>query len=335
MSPRRNVSDYYVLDSEAHVMPADFQRFIGYYPGSKYFSKPEESPTGKWWNTNPLTGERREKPSDWNVDMLVEDMDKAGIDQACLLRESFLNLSYNGVPCSTNQHTIDAMEKYPGRFIGCSNVGPHLIRGVKNAIGELKILHTEYGFKATKVYSPEDSGPLNTPEMMKFYEICEELGVVVMVHTGLAVGGRSAFCRPMLLDEVCLSFPALIVVAYHFGYPEHETLYCLAWKHKNLYVGMSGLLGPLYHMPMKLRHMVGTAMNMLGSGKLVFGTDWPAAPADWSVDCLLDLDQPEDLQKGYGYPPIKDDDVANMLGLNLAGILGVEPVKKARGKMPG
>ena len=76
---------------------------------------------------------------------------------ACMLRESFLNMSYNGVPCSTNYHTIEAMQKYPDRIIGCSNVGPHLIRGVKNSIKELEILHTQYGFKSTKVYSPEDS----------------------------------------------------------------------------------------------------------------------------------------------------------------------------------
>jgi len=115
---------FFIIDSEAHIMPWEFRKHISYYPASAYFSKPAESPTGKWWNTNPLTKERREKPSDWTLEGLIKDMDEAGIDMACMLRESFLNMSYNGVPCSTNFHTIEAMQKYPKRIIGCSQWGP-------------------------------------------------------------------------------------------------------------------------------------------------------------------------------------------------------------------
>jgi hypothetical protein len=41
-------------------------------------------------------------------------------------------------------------------MIGCSNVSPHLIRGVRNAIKELEILHKEHGSKCTKIYSPRE-----------------------------------------------------------------------------------------------------------------------------------------------------------------------------------
>lgn len=325
-------ADFFIIDCEAHIMPWEFRKHISYYPASVYFSKPEESPTGRWWNTNPITKERREKPADWTLERLIEDMDRAGINKACVLRESFLNLSYNGVPCSTNFHTIEAMEKYPDRIIGCSNVGPHLIRGVGNAIKELEILHTEYGFKCTKIYSPEDSGPFNHPDMYAFYEKCLELGVAVFLHTGLAVGGRSEYCRPMLLDEICLAFPELRVLAYHFGWPEHETLNALAWKHRNLYISMSGMLGPFYYAPMRLAHMVGAIMNILGgSEKIIFGTDWPAAPADLSVKAILDLEISKELQEGWGYPPITDYDRANMFGLNLGKLLDLEVPQKYSG----
>jgi len=317
-------ADYFIFDCEAHIMPWEFRKHISYYPGSAYFSNPAETPTGKWWNTNPITKERREKPSDWTLEGLVESMDTAGIDKACMLRESFLNLSFNGVPCSTNFHTIESMEKYPDRVVGCSNVGPHMIRGVDNAIKELEILHKDYGFKCTKIYSPEDSGPFNDPAMIPFYEKCVELDAAVFFHTGFAVGGHMEYCRPMLLDEICLRFPDLKVVAYHFGWPEHETLNALAWKHRNISIGMSGMLGPWYYAPMRLAHMVGSIMNILGgSDRIIFGTDWPAAPADISVQAVLDLEISEELQSGWGYPPITDQDRAKMLGLNLAKMLDV------------
>lgn len=321
--------DFFIIDCEAHIMPWEFTKHVSYYPKSKYFSKPEESPTGKWWNTNPLTKERREKPSDWTLERLLGDMDEAGVDVACLLRESFLNLSYNGVPCSTNYHVLEAMQKHPDRIIGVSNVGPHLIRGVKNAIEELRILHTEYGFRATKIYAPEDAGPFNHPDMFPFFAKCEEYGVVPFIHVGLAVGGHSSYCTPMLLDDICLAFPNLKIVAYHFGWPENDTLNALAWKHKNLYIGMSGMLGPLYFAPTKLAHMVGSIMNILGdSKKIIFGTDWPAAPADHQVQAVLNLQIPEELQHGYGYPPITDQDRANMLGMNLAKIFDLKVPEK-------
>jgi len=127
--------------------PGSFESISVITRQAPIFQNLRNRPLGKWWNTNPITKERREKPSDWTMERLIEDMDTAGIDKACMLRESFLTMSYNGVPCSTNFHTIEAMEKYPDRIIGCSNVGPHLIRGVNNATKELEILHRDYGFK--------------------------------------------------------------------------------------------------------------------------------------------------------------------------------------------
>ena len=255
-------------------------------------------------------------------------MDEAGIDKACMLRESFLNMSYNAVPCSTNYHTLEAMQKYPDRIIGCSNVGPHLIRG-KKLLRNWRSLTRNTDSSARKSTSPKDSGPFNHPDMFPFYEKCVEWGAVVFIHTGFAVGGHSEYCGPMLLDNICLAFPELKIVAYHFGWPDNDTLNALAWKHRNLYIGMSGILGPMYYAPVKLAHMVGSIMNiLLGSERIVFGTDWPAAPADLSVKAVVNLQIPTDLQEGWGYPPITAQDKANMLGLNLAKLLKVEVPKK-------
>lgn len=321
--------DFFIVDCESHIMPEEFRKHISYYPANKYFSKPEDSPTGKWWNTNPITKERREKPKDWTLERMIHDMDVAGIDVACVLRESFLGLSYNGVPCSTNYHVIEAMQKYPDRVIGCSNVGPHLNRGVKNAIKELEILHKEYGFKCTKIYSPEDGGPFNHKDMFLFYEKCQELKTAVFIHTGFAVGGSNEHCRPMHLDDICRAFPDLKIVAYHFGWPENDILNSLAWKHKNLYISTSGMVGPFSYAPMKLAHMVGSIMNiLLGSEKIIFGSDWPAAPSDLQVQALLNLEISEELQQGWGYPPITDQDRANMMGINLAKILDIPVPEK-------
>jgi predicted TIM-barrel fold metal-dependent hydrolase len=77
--------------------------------------------------------------------------------------------------------------------------------------------------------------------------------------------------------------------------------------------------------------MVGSIMNILGgSEKIIFGVDWPASPADLSVQAVLNLQISKELQEGWGYPPITEQDRANMLGLNLAKLLSVEVPKKYR-----
>lgn len=144
------------------------------------------------------------------------------------------------------------------------------------------------------------------------------MDAAVFIHTGFAVGGHMESCRPMHLDEICLRYPSLKVVAYHFGRLEHETLNALAWKHKNLYIGMSGTLGSWYYAPQRLVHQVGMVMNLFqGSEKLIFGTDWLAAPADLSVQALLNLEISEELQQGWGYPPITKQDLAKLLNLEV------------------
>jgi hypothetical protein len=165
--------------------------------------------------------------------------------------------------------------------------------------------------------------------MFPFYEKCVELEIPVFFHTGFAVGGHMEYCHPILLDNICLTFPELKVVAYHFGWPQTDTLNAIAWKHRNVSISMSGMLGPWFYAPVKLAHVVGSVMNVLGtSERLIFGTDWPASPADLSVQAVLNLEVPEELQQGWGYPPITDEDRANMFGLNLAKMLHIEVPEK-------
>jgi hypothetical protein len=45
---------------------------------------------------------------------------------------------------------------------------------------------------------------------------------------------------------------------------------------------MSGMPGPFYRTPVRLADIIGSVVNILwGSQRIVLGTDWPAARADW------------------------------------------------------
>ena len=250
-------------------------------------------------------------------------MDRSGVDQIALMRESFIDTAGDSAPFSTNQHVIDAIEKYPDRVIGVSNVGPFSKRKLKDILWELEYLHDNYNFKFTKFYQPEDC-PINDRRLWPVYEMCQDRGIVAFFHTGITIRmGPTRYTLPVLLDEVASDFPDLKIVAYHGGFPYWEELVTLMWKHPHIYVSYSILLTWLMRAPHRFAHMVGTTLQIAGENRFVWGSDWPASDPYQSVEAILKLDIPEELQEKWGYPPLPKDLKKNFLGGTLAKLAGI------------
>ncbi len=328
-------NDYYILDCETHVMPEDYRRFIKYFEGTKTFEYAHKM--CNWWQwINHRTG----KPSaihpgmDWNIDKIIGDMDRSGVDQIALMRESFIDTTGDSAPFSTNQHVIDAIEKYPDRVIGVSNVGPFSKRKTKDILWEMEYLHDNYNFKFTKFYQPEDCA-INDRRLWPVYEMCQDKGIVAMFHTGITIRlGPTRYTFPVLLDDVASDFPNLKIVAYHGGYPQWEELVMLMWKHPEIYVSYSILLPWLMRAPHRFAHMVGTTIQIAGHDRFIWGSDWPASDPYQSVEAILKLSIPEELQENYGYPQITRANKAAFLGGTLARLAGID-AKKNLLKFPG
>jgi predicted TIM-barrel fold metal-dependent hydrolase len=313
--------DYFVAASECHLM-GDFSE-LRYYPDlGRWFRSAMTGVARVWGAPNP--------PPHPRASELIREMDECGVDVGFALRESMMDVTGYAAPMSTNGFIMSEIAPYPDRlFLEC-NVGPVLKRGVKHAIWELEYLVTQQNAKLCKVYACED-GPLNDPEMWPFYEKAQELGVPLTIHAGMAyvVPQPTKYTLPLLLDDVLLDFPDLKIIAYHMGWPYHEELFGLAGKHRNLYVGISGIVGWFARAPYKGYHLIGEALEWAGPDKVVFGLDWPGVTMKACVDYIRTLEIPVELQEQYGYPAITDEIRAKILGLNLAKLTGVEPVKRA------
>lgn len=48
------------------------------------------------------------------------------------------------------------------------------------------------------------------------------------------------------------------------------------------------------------------------------------------VDGFRHFQFPEDLQQGYGFKPLTEEHKAKIFGLNMARLLGIEPIKKTK-----
>ena len=69
-------------------------------------------------------------------------------------------------------------------------------------------------------------------------------------------------------------------------------------------------------------------MNWATSKKIVWGCD--GDPDKAAIEAFKNFQFSEDLQEGYGFKPITEDDKANIFGLNLANMMGIEPVKREK-----
>lgn len=313
-------NDYFVAASECHLMPALEE--VAYYPDvRRWFRSAMTGVANVWGAPHP--------PAPPRASELIKQMDEAGVDVAFGLRESMMDVTGYAAPMSTNGFIINEIKPYPDRmFLEC-NVGPILHRGVDHAIWELEYLVKNHNAKLCKVYACED-GPLNHPDMWPFYKKASELGVPLTIHMGMAyvVPQPTKYTLPILLDDVLLAFPDLKVIAYHMAWPYHEELFGMAGKHRNLYVGISGIVGWFARAPYKGYHMIGEALEWAGPDKICFGLDWPGVTMKDCVDYMRTFEIPEELQHQYGYPKITDEIRAKILGLNLAKLTGIEPTKR-------
>ena len=323
-----STKDHFVALTECHFMNPQTMSEIAYYPGVQRWWGSVDG-VMRAWAGRDLTSEDAEWPQPIASE-LIKHMDQAGVDVAFCLREPMMDVTGGTVSLSTNGFMLQQIEPYPDRMFLEANVGPVIKRGLKEAIWELEYLVKERGTKLCKLYTPEDDGPLNDKRLWPFYEKAVELGVPLTVHTGVSYvcPQPTSHCRVAQLDDVMLGFPDLKVIAYHAGWPDTEELIGLCGKHRNLYMSLSGVIGWFERSPYRGYHAIGTALQWMPADKIVLGLDLPFDDTKRVVDYIRNLEMPEELQKNWGYPEVTEEDKAKILGLNLAGLTGIEPTKR-------
>jgi predicted TIM-barrel fold metal-dependent hydrolase len=111
--------------------------------------------------------------------------------------------------------------------------------------------------------------------MYPAYEICQSLGMPVVVHCGTSIfpGSSNKYADPILLDDVLRDFRQLDVVLAHGGRGWwYDAAAFLAMSNDHVWIDLAGL--PPSRLP---QYYVRHDWARL-SRRMIFGTDWPGVP---------------------------------------------------------
>lgn len=219
----------------------------------------------------------------------------------------------SGVPGAPNRLLGEAMADHPDVFLAFCGVDPW--KG-EAALEEVRRSHGEYGVLGLGELNPSrQKFYANDERFFPLWELCSELGLVVMFHCGFPGAGAGTpggmgyqldHARPVpYLDAVAAEFPELRIIAAHPGWPWHLENLAACWHKKNYYIDLSGW-SPKYLPPEVVRYA-----DSLITSRVLFGSDWPVLEPDRWLSEFAEL-------------PFKDKSRERILLRNACELFGLE-----------
>ena len=226
------------------------------------------------------------------AEKLVPLLDEAGIDKAAIM-------TYVDLPGSNPEaldYIADAVARFPDRLIGFARLNPNYRdesrRAFHRAVSELAFRGLKLHPTTTLAHPAGDA----TVELMRE---CGALGIPVLFHCG-----DDPYTTPQAIAAGAAQVPDTAVVMGHMGgYFHVDEAIDAAETHPNLYLETSAMPYP---------KKIGEAVERVGAGKVVFGSDGPGCNPALEVEKIRMLD-------------LRADDEAMVLGGNAARLLRLEP----------
>jgi len=135
------------------------------------------------------------------------------------------------------------------------------------------------------------------PVLEPVYQLAEEFGVPVMIHSGdtFTPRGKLKFSHPLHIDEVAVDHPGVNFVICHIGNPWIRDCMEVVYKNANVYTDISGLvLGDFSdrfesYMQRQLQEML---LYGVEPDNVLYGTDWPISSMQSYLDFIEELKIP-------------------------------------------
>lgn len=317
--------DVLVFDNVVHVHNIDPANFV----------LPEgHAMTDAWWRAvadwpaDHRPSSLEDLRHSWTVDEIHEIVFDGSTDFAMAQTVPLFDMFKDGLAAVERQHALK--ERDPERVVFVGGVDP-VFQGVKEAVREIERQITEMDACSLKFYNAHSRGRSwkcdDRDVAYPMFEKALECGVsLLQFHKGAPLGlERVEDLAPFDLQQVAVDFPEANIIIHHLAAPYHPFAIDFARRFPNIYLSTSAWVNELITRPAPTTAMIGEILTRCGAEKLLFGSELPLFPvARQLVDLLLEVQIPDELQDGYGYPEITDDMRRLIMGGNLCRLLGMD-----------
>lgn len=194
---------------------------------------------------------------------------------------------------ATNPHQVSSINRFiaqsqldaNGAFVGMGTM--HLDSDdLRRDFEELRAL----GLHGVKLHPDIQRFNADDPRAMAIYEMCEDAGLPVCVHTG---DYRYNYSNPPRIVNILRAFPKLKFIGAHFaGWSVWDKAARVLPDYPNIIVDSSSTFYAVA--PEKARELI----DIWTPDRVMFGTDYPLWPQQADIDYLLKLALPDaDYQK--------------------------------------
>lgn len=197
-----------------------------------------------------------------------------------------------------NEDVAAFCREHGSRFIGFAGVDVH--RG-QDAVDEFSHAVTDLGLRGLNMQCFELKLRPDDPAMFPFYEKAIELDVPVNIHCGINFSTHTpmSFGRPEHLDEVMIRYPDLRVCASPPGWPWVAELMGVAWRHRNLSIGVVAVRPRLLAKANSGYEMLLQYGRTLLKDRMIFGSSFPMMLPSDALEEVRGLDLPDTVLDGW------------------------------------
>ncbi|MCU0522614.1 MAG: amidohydrolase family protein [Anaerolineae bacterium] len=211
-------------------------------------------------------------------------------------------------------YIADFVARAPGKLVGfasCDPTGPSYMDELTHSIEDLGLR----GLKLGPIYAGFDP---RDPRCAPVYDYCESRGLPIITHTGTTYNRAAPLgvSRPWLWDEVAIQHPELRIVLAHLGHPFYDECLAVIRKHPHVYSDLSAL----FYRPWQFYNMLIAAQEYGVTRKLLFGTDYPFAGTQESIDGFRSING---IIGSSGLPRVTNETIDGILSRDSLALLGV------------
>ena len=203
--------------------------------------------------------------------------------------------------------TAAAIAKYPNKFVGFAYVDPRR----NDCMDMLHHAIDDLGLKGAKFGPIYNGVSLSDPRMEPVLEFLQKRNIPLTMHMGTTYARNAPveLGRAIHVEPVAMKYPNLTMILAHMGHPWFEEAIVVARKQPNVYLEQSAL----FYRPWQYYNMLILSQEYKITDKIFFGTDFPFAAVDESVDGLLNIN---DMLEGTKLPRVSRETIDRILQSN-------------------